>query len=343
VGDDGAGRERVALFEFGGPNVDISRVRSLLALALGLAALGFSSGPEAEQPTGRFVFVGEAETSAASVLWTLRTDRRGLRRVTRSLLTAELEPEWSPDGRKIVYSRSDDCRADPYALCRRIWTVNGDGSGERRLTPLRLPGQLAGRAFDFSQPTWSPDGRHVAYVQSIESTSTSNLYVIDADGSGRRRLTRLPNADGPAWSPDGKEIAFEHAVERGRGADIFVLELATGRLRRLTRTRVDESSPQWSPDGRQIAYEQWDLRSESSYEVFVMNTDGTGRRNLSRRRGVDVSPVWSPGGELIAFLSERAGIDDGLGIYITAADGSGRPRRVRSPAAYELDWGREPG
>ena len=110
----------------------------LLALALGVAVLGFSSGPEAERPTGRFVFLGR--TTGGSVLWTMRADGTGARRVTRSQFVTEVEPEWSPDGRKIAYSRGERCLTDPYEVCMRIWTVDADGSNQRRLIPRRLPG-----------------------------------------------------------------------------------------------------------------------------------------------------------------------------------------------------------
>lgn len=315
-------------------------MRSLLALAFGLAALGFSSGLEVERPSGRFVFVSDA-TTAASVLWTARADGTGSRRLTRTQDVAEVEPEWSPDGRNIAYSKSEDCLADPDGLCMRIWTVDADGRNQRRLIPLRLPGLLANRAVSFYQPTWSPDGQQIAYEQSLWRTRRSNLYVMNADGTGRRRLTRLRNARGPAWSPDGAAIAFMHRPERKGSNEIFVLTLATGKIRRLTTSKADERLPQWSPDGRRIAYERWD---GEEYEVFVMNSDGSAQRNLSRRQEVvDGGPVWSPGGELMAFASDRGG--GSPHIYIVRADGSGRASKVRTPAlaGYELDWAPNPG
>jgi Tol biopolymer transport system component len=310
-------------------------VRSLLALALGIAAVGFSFGPAAERPAGRFVFVSDA-TTAASVLWTARADGTRARRLTRTHLVAETEPEWSPDGRKIAYSRSDTCLADENGLCMRIWTVNANGRDQRRLIPLRLPGLLANRPVSFYGPTWSPDGRQIAYEQSIWKTSRSNIYVMNADGSGRRRLTRLRNARSPAWSPDGASIAFTHAPANNGVDDIFVLTVTTGEIRRLTSTDADETFPQWSPDGRLIAYERWD---GERYDVFVMNADGSGSRTLVRRQGG--SPVWSPGGELIAFVSESRGEPC---IYMVRADGSARPSKVRTPAlaAWELDWAPAP-
>ena len=314
-------------------------MRALLALAFGAAALGFSSGREVERPTGRLVFLS-AEPTGDSVLWTIRADGTGARRVTRSRSVDEIEPEWSPDGRKIAFSRSGKCHTEPSDLCMRIWTVNADGSDARRLTPQRLPGLLANRAVSFQAPTWSPDGRRIAYEQSIWESQRSNLYVMNADGSGRRRLTRLRNARSPAWSPNGAAIAFTHRPERGN-REIFVLTLKTGKIRRLTRTKADESLPQWSPDGRRIVYQRWNGASEED-DVFVMNADGGGQRNLTHRPGLDGGPAWSPDGGLVAFVSDG---EDPV-IYVTAADGSGRAQKVmRSPklATYELDWGPEPG
>jgi TolB protein len=310
---------------------------SLLALAFALAALGFSSGPEAEKPTGRLVFLDG--TTGNFFLWTIRPDGSGARRVTRAQDVDEVEPELSPDGRKIAYSRGDRCHTEPLDVCNRIWTVNADGSQARRLIPPQVPGPLANREVSFQAPTWSPDGRRIAYEQSIWESQRSNLYVMNADGSGRRRLTRLRNARSPAWSPDGAKIAFTHRPERPGYREIYVLTLKTGKLRRLTRTKAaDESLPQWSPDGRRIVYQRWG----ETYDVFVMNADGSGQRNLTRRPELDGGPAWSPGGGLIAFVS---GVEDSL-IYVMPADGSGRAQRVtRSPKfiEHELDWGPEPG
>jgi TolB protein len=314
-------------------------LRTLLGLVFVAAALGFSSGPETERPTGRFVLQGDT-AEVGSVLWTMRADGTEARRVTRSGSATEGEPEWSPDGTKIAYSRSGKCHTEPGNHCNRIWTVNADGSDPRRLMPVRMPGLLANRVVSFHAPTWSPDGRRIAYEQSIWESQRSNLYVMNADGSGRRRLTRLRNARSPAWSPKGAAISFTHRPEKGSEREIFVLILKTGKLRRLTRTKADESFPQWSPDGRRLVYQRGDSTLEGD-DVFVMNADGSGQRNLSRRPDNDGGPTWSPGGGLIAFLS---GGEDRV-INVMPADGSGRAQRVtNSPriAVYELDWGPEP-
>ena len=84
--------------------------------------------------------------------------------------------------------------------------MNADGSGTRRLTH--------NVGYD-GEPAWSPDGRKIAFqskrraVRGVVGGSNGEIYVMNADGSGKRNLTRNPAQDGsPSWSPDGRRIAF---------------------------------------------------------------------------------------------------------------------------------------
>ena len=221
---------------------------SLLALAFAVAALGFSSGPEAEKPTGRLVFLAYGSASG-DVLWTMGADGTGARRVTRSRVIAEVEPEWSPDGRRIAYSRSEWCPTEPFSVCNRIWTVNADGSDARRLIPRRVPGPLANRAVSFHAPTWSPDGRRIVYQRwDDEGGDCCEVFVMNADGSGQRKLTRRPGFDGgPAWSPGGGLIAF---VSGGEDPVIYVMPAdGSGRAQRVMRSpKLAEYELDWGPE-----------------------------------------------------------------------------------------------
>ena len=101
------------------------------------------------------------------------------------------EPLWSPDGRRLAFTRGQGGGS--------VYVVNVDGSEERNVThgPVR----------DFA---WSPDGRRIAFDSARDGNS--EIYVVNADGSGLRRLTRNPAHDlAPAWSPDGRRIAFAGA------------------------------------------------------------------------------------------------------------------------------------
>src|SRR3990172_2758918 len=133
-----------------------------------------------------------------------------------------------------------------------ICVMNADGSG---LTRLTNPG------YSHHWPAWSRDGtkivfeRHSGFDTEGEVNPVPNIYVISADGSGLRRLTRTGEAEdhGPAWSPDGTTLAF---VRRGRGGspDIWVMNADGCSGLRLTNAPEDDTGPNWSPDGTRLAF-----------------------------------------------------------------------------------------
>ncbi len=119
------------------------------------------------------------------------------------------------------------------ALVRSI--EYADGSGQRSLTRNR---SSAGSA-------WSPDGRKIVFVSDRDGNG--EIYVMNADGSEQRRLTRDPGNDSsPAWSPDGQMIAFERDLPSG--GELHVMNADGSRDRSLTRNGVRFVIPYaWSP------------------------------------------------------------------------------------------------
>jgi len=219
-------------------------------------------------------------------------------------------------------------------------------------------------------PTWSPDGRRIAFVTVPCDAQACNgpreVHVMNADGSGQRNLTREwglkglkgpppPDADEPTfWSPDWRRIAFLR--ERGvfhtfadgfqlRYADVYVMNSDGSGRRRLTRSPEMDGDPAWSPDGRRLAFVR--VRGGRS-DIYVVNRDGSGLRRLAHAitfrpmpgssSGFAANPAWSPDGQKIAFMSNRDGKDD---IFVVNADGSGLRNLTRSRGNYykPIYWG----
>ncbi len=162
------------------------------------------------------------------------------------------------------------------------------------------------------------------------------IHVMNADGSGKRLLTRnaVHGGGGGVWSPDGRKIAFTGGDDRN-GWDVYVMNADGSGQRNLTRRPVyygvqrSGPSPAWSPDGRKIAFDR-------GRGIFVMNADGSGQRRLTQ---FGRQPLWSPDGRMIAFRSFSAG---NVEIYVMNADGSGQRNLTRTPKADECSFAWSP-
>ena len=271
-------------------------------------------------PDGRSIaFVSSRDRQ--SEIYVMNADGSGKRNLTRNRANDDY-PTWSPDGRRIAFLRG---RLQTPGVRRwylyRLYVVNADGSGLRRLS-LRVPEgtpETKGRVRGVEgQVVWSPDGRTIYFGR----------YVVRTDGSGARRLPYIP-LTAVVWSPDGRRIAFAGHKWLYGGAkpgpccaaahsDIYVMNADGSGTRKLTHNALQNAEPAWSPDGRKIVFRSTRNRNR---DIYVMNADGSGKRNLTRNAAWDSRPSWSPDGRKIAFVSNR---DGRLEAHVMNADGSGQ-------------------
>jgi Tol biopolymer transport system component len=279
-------------------------------------------------PDGRkLAFVSRRDGN--SEIYVMNADGSEQENLTRQPAN-DSHPSWSRDGRKLVFVSRRDGNAE-------IYVMNADGSGLRNLT--RAPS-------DDLDPAWSPDGRAVAFVQKkcvpsrpCGTAFKAYLAVVNADGSGLRRLTTRPaHLFNPSWSADGKTIRYGRSLVNADGSGSSELP------------RNVPLAGAWSPDGQRIAVVSvahgfTEARNPSKLGLWVMNADGSNARRVAAK-ATSGEPAWSPDGRRIAFrrYDRQPQVVPGRvvrsagpsALFVVNADGSGLRRLTRN--AENLRW-----
>ena len=246
-------------------------------------------------------------------IYSVNLDGSGLTRLTDHP-RVDAEPDWSPDGGKIVFFSARDGIINEQGVINNggLYVMKTDGSEVTRVyfdqeSDNDLP----------SYPRWSPDGARILF-SSGPFLGPAKLFVINADGTGLTALApTLSNVAGADWSPNGNRILFAYGLVGG--SDIYTINADGSGLTQLT-TAGTNSGPTWSPDGSRIAFVS--LR-DGNTEIYVMNADGTNHLRLTSNEASDRRPRWSPDGRMIVFESTRDGNSD---IYVMKADGTAQTR-----------------
>jgi TolB protein len=191
------------------------------------------------------------------------------------------QPQFSPDGSRIAYHSWLEGK-------RALITINLDGSNEY-LVAKHLEDQL---------PTWSPDGESIIYLSRRSGQRASELIRVTSTGTDE---DIIGNGEYPTWAEDN-QLAFKGW---GETPDLGLRIAAPDLSDPVELTDNDtDTAPAVSPDGEQIAFMS---RRDGNWNIYIINSDGTGLRQLTDDPAEDGLPTWSPDGNVIAFVSNRGG------------------------------------
>ena len=265
-------------------------------------------------------------------IYVMDADGKNQRRVTNNP-GEDRWPSWSPDGKRIAFESDRDGHVHPIhgSPTSEIYVIDADGGNLQNLT---------NSPYNDREPSWSPNGKRIAFGALRENRINYEIYVMDVDGRNLQRLTDNPGNDGhsgdrsPSWSPDGERIVFTarragHVENKfAITYEVYVLDVESGNQQRLTNNRNNEWSPSWSPDGKRIAFSSDRKGILQNFDIYVMDVDGGNQQNITNDRLDDGSPSWSPDGERIAFVSER---DGNFEIYVMNSNGGNLQNLTNHP------------
>jgi TolB protein len=271
-------------------------------------------------------------------LYIVNADGTGQKQLTNGIII-EGTTQWSPDGASVLLQAGVEGISNVVVV-----QIGEDNAGS---TPHSLTSDIGK---DSAYPAWSPDGNRIAF-QSKRDGDLFQVYVMDADGNNKRRLSDGAGFAGmPTWSPDGQSIAYVSGQQQTTGSqrELYTVPVDGGAPRKLTSLGSSLSDPEWSPDGKSIAV----LQAMSDRQTNLLLVDAqTGEHRSLVQGGIMRDPHFSPSGDEVVYYNVTP--EEGSNVYVVNV-GDGQVRNLTqgpgddyqaiwSPDGTMLAWSSKPG
>lgn len=267
------------------------------------------------QAKGRLAYISYDGTDYE--VQTMNTEGEDVRVLTRNNFH-DVQPKWSPDGKRILFSSNRRGNFD-------LWVMFSDGRCQKLITQSNE---------DEIDPAWSPDGEKIVYV-SYPEIGLSEIYTMNLNTGEIKQLTFNDSVDGkPAWSPDGTKIAF--VSNRPGKYLIYTMNAENGSEQiQLPGTKISPNDnkeypisegvlggAQWSPDGNMLAFSD----SKNKYTgIAVVSIDGSVYKPITgdpyaNQTYLDSEPAWSTDGKYIVYMTSMYGLGEIFKVNVETLD-----------------------
>jgi len=256
-----------------------------------IGAVGFGNFYPAFSPDGRKIAYTSNKTAdyfGLSSIYVYDLDTKQETEIDEKVLSSV---SWSPDGKKIYYSRIT--RDNPHwSAVGDLYVYDLDGKKETRLT----------HALRALNPSLSPDGKTIVFV--TEGDATLNLALVDSDGKNFRLLTNFKNGEQvftPKWSPDGTAVVCGYAFREAQ--DVVRITVADGSLEKILTGSEDQRNPAYSPDGTKLYFAS---DKTGIFNIYALDLQTKSVEQISNVLGGAFMPSVNKEGD-VAFASYTSG------------------------------------
>ena len=274
---------------------------------------GHNSFPSYSPDGTQIIFNSDAEKENNDV-YLMSIDGTNVRKITDAPgWDASFPNGWSPDGTQVLLLSDRDGSESIYLMNIEPFVPHRVASDIESEQPL--------------DPTYSPDGRQIAYQLP------TGIRIFDLDSQTDRSVIETTAGAGPMFSPDGSKILFQERI--AENTEVCQVNVDGSGFVNLTNSSHRDMSPSYSPDGAKIAFSSNRAAGTLTFEIYVMNSDGSEPRLIFGDRAMSVGPAWSPDGKSLVFANDRE--DGRIGnfeLFLLNLDG-GIEKRLTNRRRYD--------